>query len=97
MNHQVRVFEIDRDAQSFALNRRTQSRVHIKIHCVTELIAPGRLASFDARRKMIGIVAAQRGFAKGTDQIAKRLESQKVQALVGEFELDAALDWLAGL
>src|SRR6185369_1975416 len=45
---------------------------------------------------MIGIVTAKRRLAERTNQIAKRLESQKVQALVGELELDGALDRLAG-
>ena len=40
---------------------------------------------------MARVVAAEAGFAERAQQIAQRLEAQKIEALVGDFEADFAL------
>src|SRR5579885_265966 len=87
---QVSVFEVERDGQALALDGREQSRVHVEVDRVAELVRLRRLRGLDARREVRRVVATDGAFAEAAKQIAKRLVSEEVQALLRHLELHVA-------
>src|SRR5262249_2647257 len=87
MNVQVRVFEIERKVQAFAFYRREQGGAHIEIQHITELVHLCSSARIDPGRQLTRVVRAKTGFAERTKQVLKSLVAEKVEGLVGHFEM----------
>ena len=83
---QIVVLQVERQADAFARDRRAERRGGIQVQRVAELVRLRSAAGFDAGGPMARVVAAKARFAQRAEQIAQRLEAQKVQALVGHFE-----------
>ena len=58
----------------------------VEIHRVAELVALRRAAGFDAGRQVARVVTAGAAVADRAEQIAQRLEAEKVERLVGDLE-----------
>ena len=57
------VFQIQRNSQAFALNRRKQSRVHVEIDRIAKLVGFACSCGFDAGGEMRSVVTAERALA----------------------------------
>ena len=87
MHLQVAVFEVERKPEAFALNRAESVAVMSRFKRVAEFIWLRRAARFDAGCHVARIMTPETRLAERPQQIAQSLESQKVEALVGDFEL----------
>ena len=64
-----------------------ERRGDVQVQRVAELVALGGAAGLDAGGEIARVVASEAGFAQRAQQVAQRLEAEKVQALVGDLEL----------
>src|ERR1051325_8276448 len=87
MHVEIFVFEIERNAKAFALNRRKQRRVHIKIDRVAEFVRLAGGFRLDAGGEMQSVVTPHRTLAQTAKQASQRLVPEKVETLLGNFKL----------
>ena len=87
MHHQVVVFEIDRYAQAFALQRVREGRVDVEIQCVAVFVPLARRLGLDARRQMLRVVRAKARLADAPQQMLQGAIAKKIDAFVREIEL----------
>src|SRR6266446_2396596 len=90
MNVQIAIFEIEREAQSFPLDRRKQRRVHIEIDGVAKLVGLARALGFHAGSQICRIVTAERTLSQTPQQVPERFVAEKVQAFFSHLEFDIA-------
>ena len=88
MHVQVLVFQVQRNLEAFALNRRQQRRVHVKIDRIAEFVRFTGGFGFHACGEMQSIVAPNRTLAQTSEQIAQRFITEKIQPLLSDFKLD---------
>ena len=79
----------------FALDGAGERGRDVEVQGVAEFVSPRSAAGLDAGGQVARVMASEAGFAQRSHQIAQRLESEKVQALVGDFKF--GLLCLAGL
>src|ERR1035437_3584299 len=87
MHLQVAVFEVQRKPEPFALDGRRKRRRDVEIQRVAKFIRLRRAAGFDTGCHVARVMASKTRLAQRPQQIAQRLESQKIEALVGDLEL----------
>src|SRR5580704_16534009 len=87
MHLQIRVFDVERQRESFALDRARQRRRNVEIERIAELVSLGGPAGLNAGGKIARIVASKAGFAQRSQKITQRFEAEEVEALVGNLEL----------
>ena len=87
---QVFVFEIQRQLDAFALHGAEQSLADVQIHGVAEFVLFGRAGGLDAGGQIARIVRSEARVAQRPEQILQRLEAEKIDALVGDLDVDAA-------
>src|ERR1043165_279344 len=90
MNVQIAVLEIERNLQSFTLNRRKQRGVDVEIDRVAKLVRLARRGCFDASRKINRVVTPGGAFAETAEQVSECLVAQKIQTLFRHFETHIA-------
>src|ERR1035437_10713268 len=91
MHLQVAVFEVQRKPEPFALDGRRKRRRDVEIQRVAKFIRLRRAAGFDTGCPVAPVMASKTRLAQRPQQIAQRLESQKIEALVGDLELHLLL------
>ena len=95
MNLQIGILDVQRQLQAFALNGVGECGGDVEVQGVAEFVSSRSAAGLDSGRHVASVMAAEAGFAQRSHQIAQGLETEKVQALVGDFKL--GLLGLAGL
>src|SRR5437588_8708026 len=83
---QVRVLDIYGTLQTLALNRAGEGCRNIEIQCVSKLIDFCRPAGLDPGYQVPRVMSPEAGFAQRPQQIAKGLETEEIQTLVGDLE-----------
>ena len=68
-----------------------QRLADIQVQRVAEFVLLRGAGGFDAGGQIARVVAAEAGFAERAEQVLERLESQKIERFVGDFELDLAV------
>src|SRR5437899_2369680 len=91
MNLQVGVLDIQRQREPFALDGAGECGGDVEVERVAEFVRLCRSAGLDAGGEVAGVVASEAGFSQGAEQVAQRLEAEKVQAFVSDFELGLLL------
>src|SRR5918911_2925115 len=87
---QVLVFQIERHAQTFALDGREQGRVDIQIDRIAELVELRGLRRLNAGGKVLRVVPPDGTLAETPQKISQRLVAQKIQPLLRQPEMDVA-------
>ena len=87
MHLQVGVFDVERQGEPFALDRARERGGDVEIQRVAKLVGFRRAAGLDAGRQIARIMPPKTRLAERAQQVAQRLEAEKVEALVGDFEL----------
>src|SRR4051812_30967004 len=88
---QILVLEVQRQAESFALQGGEQGLADIEVHCVTELILTGRSTRLDSGRKLSGVVGSEARAAETSKQILESFESEEIDRFVRYVKLDVPL------
>src|SRR5580700_6188394 len=96
MHLQVRVLEVQRQAEPLALNRIGERCSDVEVERVAEFVGSRSPAGFDAGGKITRVVPSEARFAERAEQVAQSFESEKVKALIGDFEF-RLLPALSGL
>ena len=86
MHLEVAVLDVEREAQSFALDGAGERGGDVKVQGVAELVGLGGAAGLDAGGLVASIVAAEAGLAERAHQVAQGAEAEEVESLVGDFE-----------
>src|SRR6516165_3053253 len=86
VHHQVAILQVDGHLGSFTPNGVGESLADVEIQRVPEFVRPRNAAGLDARGKIARIVAAKAAAAERTQQIAKGLETEEVDGLVGDLK-----------
>ena len=94
MDMQVFVFEIERNRQTFTLNRGEQRRVHIEIDRVAKLVRLARRFGFHTGGQVRRIVTPHRTLAQTSQQVAQSFVTQKIETFLSNFEFDIARERL---
>ena len=87
MHLQIGVFNVERKREPFALNRTRKGRGDVEVQSVAKLVGLGRSAGFDAGREITRVMPSKARLAERAQQISQRLESEKVETLVGNLKL----------
>src|SRR3989442_7696455 len=61
---QIRIFDVERQLESLALNRTGERAGDVEIERIAEFVDLGSSAGLDSRRQVAGIVAAEAGLAE---------------------------------
>ena len=87
MHLQIGVFNVQRQLQAFALDGAGERGGDVEVEGIAELVGPGCAAGLDPGGKVAGVMTSKTGFSQRAHQVAQGLEAEKVQTLVGNFEL----------
>src|SRR4029077_15227296 len=86
MNLQIRILDVERKVEALALDGIGERGGDVQVQRVAELVSPRSAAGFDSGGEIAGVMTPEAGLAQGSHQVTERFESQKVQALVGNFK-----------
>ena len=86
MHHQILVADFDRNFRAVAPHRVEQRFADVEIQGVAEFVRARSAAGLDAGREIASVVAPKAASAERAERSCKRLEAEKVDGLVGDFE-----------
>src|SRR5580765_8208539 len=86
MNGQVRILDVQRQGQALSLNRTRKRGRNVEVECVTEFILLRRAAGFNAGGHIACVVSSETRLAERAKNFAQRLETEKIEALIGDFK-----------
>ena len=92
---QVAVFHVERHFGALAPDGGKERLADIQVQRVAELVGLGRAGGLHAGGQVARIVAAEARFSERSEQVLERLEAQKIERLIGDFEARLAVAAIA--